>query len=188
MDDLTFIREYFERYRQTLFAADVSNEIMAMRDLLLNAKEMRKKVILAGNGASASIAGHGAFDFTKQAGIRALSFSESGLITAFSNDCGFEMWIQKALEFYAEHGDVIVLISSSGRSPNVVNAAKFAKEMGNPVVTFTGFDRENPLKSLGDINFWVDSKAYNIIENTHSIWLMAVCDLIIGESEYSVSG
>jgi D-sedoheptulose 7-phosphate isomerase len=96
------------------------------------------------------------------------------------------MWIKKALELYADPGDVIVLISSSGRSANIVNAAKYAKFVGNPVVTFTGFEKDNPLKILGDINFWVDSKSYNIVENTHSIWLMAECDLIIGKSEYKI--
>jgi D-sedoheptulose 7-phosphate isomerase len=97
------------------------------------------------------------------------------------------MWIQKAVEFYADPGDVMVFISVSGRSPNVVNAAKYAKSQRNTVVTFTGSDINNPLKSTGDINFWVDSKAYNVIENTHAIWLLAVCDLVIGKAEYSVS-
>lgn len=186
MDDALFIREYLNKYKRTLFETDVSKEMVEMRNLLLITKEEGKKMILAGNGASASIAAHGAFDFSKQAGIRAMSFNEPGLITAFANDCGYEMWIEKALEIYANPGDVIVLISSSGSSTNVVNAAKYAKSVANPVVTFTGFEPDNPLKALGDINFWVGSKAYNIVENTHSIWLMAVCDLIIGKSEYKV--
>ena len=143
-------------------------------------------MILAGNGASAAIAAHAAIDFTKQAGIQAVCFNEPSLITAFSNDCGYEHWIQQALEFYSQPEDVIVLISSSGRSPNIVNAARYAKRVGNPLVTFTGFSRENPVKLLGDINFWVDSQAYNIVENTHSIWLMMVCDLFIGKIQYSV--
>ena len=186
MDDSRFIRKYLDMYKQALFDSDVSKEMVEMRDLLLTAKKMSKKMILAGNGASASIASHGAFDFSKQAGIRAVSFNEPGLITAFSNDCGYEMWIRKALDIYADPGDVVVLISSSGSSANIVNAAKRAKSVGNPLVTFTGFEKDNPLKILGDINFWVDSRSYNIVENTHSIWLMAVCDLIIGKSEYKV--
>lgn len=186
MDDLDFIQECLKKYRLAIFETDVAKEMIAMRDLLVRTKENRKKMILAGNGASAAMAAHAAVDFTKQVGIKAVTFNEPSLITAFSNDCGYELWIQRALEFYAEPGDAIVLISSSGRSPNVVNAAKYAKRVGNPVVTFTGFERENPLKMIGDINFWVDSRAYNIIENTHSIWLMMVCDLFIGKIEYSV--
>ncbi|MCP4672276.1 MAG: hypothetical protein GY857_13325 [Desulfobacula sp.] len=77
-------------------------------------------------------------------------------------------------------------MSSSGKSKNMVIAAEYAKTMKYPIVTFTGFDNNNPVKQFGDINFWVDSKAYNIIENTHSIWLLSVCDLLIGKAEYSV--
>jgi phosphoheptose isomerase len=67
---------------------------------------------------------------------------------------------------------------------NIVNAAKRAKELDLKVVTFSGFDSSNKLKSIGDLNFWVNSKAYNIIEMTHHIWILAVVDLIIGSAEY----
>jgi len=67
----------------------------------------------------------------------------------------------------------------------MVNAAQKAKKLGMSVITFTGFKADNPLKREGEINFWLDSKAYNIIENTHQIWLLMVCDLIIGDAEYS---
>ena len=79
-------------------------------------------------------------------------------------------------------------ISSSGKSPNVVKAAQRAKELGLYVAAFTGFAKDNPLGAISDINFWVDSRSYNIIECTHMIWLTAVVDLLIGASEYSVSG
>ena len=81
--------------------------------------------------------------------------------------------------------DVVVLISSSGRSQNIINAAEYAKNNDINIVTFSGFDDDNPLKILGDINFWVDSHAYNIVEMTHHIWLLAIVDMIIGSSEYS---
>ena len=97
------------------------------------------------------------------------------------------MWVAKAIESYALVGDVVVLISSSGRSKNLVNAAIKAKERGLTVVTFTGFSTDNPLKLNGDINFWLDSKAYNIIECTHMIWVTTVVDMIIGKAEYTVS-
>jgi D-sedoheptulose 7-phosphate isomerase len=81
----------------------------------------------------------------------------------------------------------VVLISSSGNSPNVVAAAKYAREHNLPVVTFTGFSPENKLKAEGDINFWLDSKAYNIIECTHMIWMTLVVDMLVGNAEYSAS-
>ena len=72
-----------------------------------------------------------------------------------------------------------------GNSKNMINAAQTAKQLGMDVITFTGFKKDNPLKQEGDLNFWLDSHAYNIVENTHQIWLLMVCDLIIGKAEYS---
>ena len=153
----------------------------------MTTKEIGGQLIFAGNGASASIANHASLDFTKQGKVRSVNFNESAFITAFSNDFGYENWIEKALEFYAAAGDTLILVSCSGTSLNVVNAARYANDNGINVITFTGFDSENPLKLLGDINFWLDCRAYNIIEGVHQLWLLAICDLIIGKSEYSVS-
>jgi D-sedoheptulose 7-phosphate isomerase len=89
------------------------------------------------------------------------------------------------LQFYGDEGDCVVLISSSGNSMNLVNAAIEAKKLGMSVVTFTGFNKGNKLKQEGEINLWVNSKAYNIIEMTHHIWLLAIVDVIIGSAEYS---
>ena len=89
------------------------------------------------------------------------------------------------IEFYGDNGDVAVLISSSGNSMNMVNAAKRSKEFGLKVVTFTGFESTNNLKKEGDLNFWVNSKAYNIVEMVHHIWLLSIVDSIIGSPFYS---
>jgi D-sedoheptulose 7-phosphate isomerase len=69
----------------------------------------------------------------------------------------------------------------------MVLAADYARAQGYTVVTFTGFVADNPLKMRGNLNFWVDSRAYNIVEMTHQIWLLAVCDLLIGHAEYPAS-
>ena len=152
--------------------------------MLLGAKKKGKKVIIAGNGGSAAIASHVAVDFTKQGGIRTINFNEADLITCFANDYGYEHWISKAIEFYGDKGDVVIVISSSGTSKNMVNAAETAKKLGMFVVTLSGFKTSNPLKQKGDLNLWVDSKAFNIVENTHLIWLLLVCDMIVGKAEY----
>ena len=185
MDDLTFIKDYLARYKKSLFENDISDQIIKMKEMLLEIKNNGKKVIIAGNGGSAAMASHVAVDFTKQAGIRTVNFNEPDLITCFANDYGYERWIAKAVEFYGDEGDMVILISSSGNSENIVNAAKTAKSMGMTVITFTGFKSDNLLNQNGHLNFWLDSKAYNIIENTHQIWLLMVCDLIIGKAEYS---
>ena len=80
-----------------------------------------KKVIIAGNGGSAAMASHVAVDFTKAANIRAINFNEADLITCFANDYGYENWVGKALEAYADPGDLVILISSSGKSQNISN-------------------------------------------------------------------
>ena len=113
---------------------------------------------MVGNGGSASIASHLAVDFTKAAGVRSITFNESSLLTCFGNDYGYQNWVKKALEFYADKQDLIILISSSGNSKNIINGAKKAKEMNCKLVTFSGFSEDNGLNNLGDLNFWVNSK------------------------------
>tara|TARA_B100000315_G_scaffold180758_1_gene169577 strand:+ start:24 stop:485 length:462 start_codon:yes stop_codon:yes gene_type:complete len=148
-------------------------------------KPKRKKIIFAGNGGSAAMASHCSVDLTKNSGIRAINFNEADLITCFANDYGYDDWVAKAVQSYGDKGDSIVLVSSSGNSMNMVQAAKEAKKLGISVLTFTGFKINNKLKQMGDVNVWVDSKAYNIVEMTHHIWILGIVDLIIGNAEYS---
>ncbi len=110
--------------------------------------------------------------------MRAVTFNEADLITCFANDYGYEHWVAKAIEFYGDGGDVAVLISSSGKSPNVVNAAAHARDRGLDVITLSGFEPDNPLRALGDLNLWVNSRTYNIVETTHQSWLLAAIDHI----------
>ena len=184
MDEKAWLTDYFGRYREALFGADVTAQLIELKALMLAMRATGKKVIIAGNGGSAAIASHCAVDLTKNAGVRSISFNDADLITCFANDFGYERWVQKAIEMYADEGDLIVLISSSGKSANLVNAARYAAASGWTVVTFSGFAQDNPLKAAGQLNFWLDSRAYNIIEMTHQIWLLAVCDMIIGSAEY----
>ena len=137
------------------------------------------KIIVVGNGGSAAIASHAAVDLTKAAKISAICFNESSLITCLANDFGYQKWVQKALEIYAEHSDLVVLISSSGKSENILNAAKLCNTKKIPLVTFSGFDSKNPLRSFGDLSFWVDSKNYNHVETVHQTWILATIDFII---------
>jgi D-sedoheptulose 7-phosphate isomerase len=182
-----WLDEYYERYRVALFETDVKVELQAFKSLCLSLKGKNNKILMAGNGASATIASHAATDFTKQAKVQSMCFTDASLITAYVNDFGYENWVAEAIESYYSRGDIIVLISSSGTSKNIVNAALRAKKLGLTLVTFSGFLGNNPLRSCGDINFWLPSRAYNIIENTHSIWITTVVDMILGNAEYKVS-
>jgi len=147
---------------------------------IITAHKNGKKIIIIGNGGSAAIASHVAVDLTKTAGIRAINFNEADLITCFANDYGYENWVSEALNSYSDVGDVAIMISSSGKSPNIINAAIQGRKKGLIIITLSGFLSSNPLKSLGELNLWVNSTSYNIIEITHCIWLLSLIDYIRG--------
>ena len=186
MSDQKFIKKYLEDLSALVKgSSDLINKIINVKNILIDCKKNNAKVLIFGNGGSAAIASHVSVDLTKNANIRSVNFNEADLITCFSNDYGYERWVEKAVEFYADKKDVLILISSSGKSKNMINACKSAKNKNlSKIITFTGHDKDNPLSKLGDINFWTDSKAYNFVENIHQIWLLTIVDLIIGKREY----
>ena len=180
-------KTYFENYKELAFKSETYDRLDEFKNLALQVKADDAKMIFAGNGASAAISAHAAVDFTKQAKIKGITFNEADLITCYSNDYGYENWISEAIESYSKANDVVVLTSVSGESPSIINAAITSKEKGLKVVTFSGRSSLNKLKNIGDINFWVDSNAYNIVECIHMIWVTTVIDAIVGKAEYEVS-
>ena len=178
----TWLKEYFELYKKPLFDETVFSDLLELKNNLETNHNNGSKTMIMGNGGSAAIASHFSVDLTKNAGIRSINFNESDLITCFANDYGYEHWVEKALEFYGDEGDVFIGISSSGSSENILNGCRIARKKNfSKVITFSGMNSENPLKQLGDINIWVKSMAYNHIENIHQFYLLAVVDLIIGK-------
>ncbi len=169
---------FFEKISKNVLTLDYEL-INYSVDLIFKAHENKGKIIIAGNGGSAAMASHVSVDFTKAANIRAINFNEADLITCFANDYGYENWIASALKVYADPNDLVILVSSSGKSTNILNAAITAKEMGLDTITFSGFSSNNHLKNLGTINFWVDSDSYNIVEMTHHIWLLGIVEQLI---------
>jgi D-sedoheptulose 7-phosphate isomerase len=182
-----FLKQYIKDYSDLILPeTGLINTLMQVKDALVKASENGKKVIIVGNGGSAAMASHISVDLTKNAGIRSINFNEPDLITFFANDYGYEHWLEKAVEFYGDKGDVFIGISSSGSSENILNGCRAAREKKfSKVITFSGMNFENPLRKLGDINLWVNSKAYNHIENIHQFWLLAIVDVIIGKTVYS---
>ena len=174
--------DYFSLYYKTISKGLKSIESAQLNQAALLVWETHQsgnKIILVGNGGSAAMASHVAVDFTKATGIRAINFNEADLITCFANDYGYEHWVAKALEAYADSGDLAILISSSGKSLNIINGAEKAKKIGLSVITVSGFLPDNPLRKLGDLNLWVNNSEYNIVEMTHHIWLVAIIDYLI---------
>ena len=186
---IKFLKQYFKDYSDLILPdEELISTIIQVKDALVTASENGKKVIIVGNGGSAAMASHISVDLTKNAGIRSINFNEPDLITCFANDYGYEHWVEKAVEFYGDKGDVFIAISSSGSSQNILNGCHIARKKNfSKVITFSGMDNKNPLHELGDINLWVNSMAYNHIENIHQFWLLAIVDLIIGKADYSVN-
>ena len=186
MSEKDFVNKYLEDFSTIIKPNDdIVAKIISVRDVMVSVQKSKNKIMIFGNGGSAAIASHVSVDLTKNANIRCTNYNEADLITCFANDYGYERWIEKAVDFYADQNDVLILISSSGKSKNMINACKSARNKKiSKIITFTGHDKNNPLSKLGDINFWINSKAYNFVENTHQIWLLAICDLIIGKREY----
>ena len=180
------LNNYLLSYKNLIFSNSAETKLVSLQKDIEKISQ-NNKVFVFGNGGSAAIADHFAVDMTKNAGITTLSLNTSSLITCFANDYGYDQWMKQALKFYAKPGDMVFLISSSGNSQNVVNACQYANKNNIQSVTFTGFSSDNSLKSIGKVNFWVDAKSYNIVENIHQIWMLSIVDLIIGKSEYSAS-
>ncbi len=179
-----FYKSIFKKLNNLINNTDI-NSLEKIALALKTLKKKNKKVLVMGNGGSAAISSHISVDLTKNAKIRSVNFNEADLITCFSNDYGYQKVFSKSLEFYADKGDIVIIISSSGKSKNLIEAAKFCKKNNIQLFTFTGFSKSNPLRKMGSINLWVNSRAYNIVENIHQIWLLSIVDRIIGRTEYS---
>ncbi|MAT85540.1 MAG: phosphoheptose isomerase [Euryarchaeota archaeon] len=173
-----FFKKYFSLQTQLFnFDNQTIKNLDKVRKHIKITKKRGKKVIIFGNGGSAAIANHFSVDLTKISKIRCVNFNESSLLTCFSNDYGYENWVKKTLEFHADAGDLIILISSKGESKNMINACKYLrKKRFFPVITLTGFKKNNSLSKIGHINFWVNSKIYNHVENTHQLLLLSLVD------------
>ncbi len=173
-------KNYFTKYLDKLSKTLINYNEESFLKIVKIIKEIKKnnKIILVGNGGSAAMASHVSVDLTKMCKIRAINFNEADLLTCFSNDFGYENWVREALSSYADKGDLVICISSSGESKNIIHGAKFAKKMGCKVITLTGFDVNNKVKKIGHVNLWVDSKNYNVIEMIHHTWLLSIVDFI----------
>ena len=138
------------------------------------------KVMFVGNGGSAGIAGHLAIDFAKNGGVRSVTFNDASSLTCLGNDLGYDQVFAKQVEMQAFAGDVLIAISSSGRSRNILNAAQAAAKLRCEVITLSGFSRDNDLRRLGDVNFFVDSAVYGFVETAHQTVLHAILDTAMG--------
>ena len=144
------------------------------------------KIIFIGNGASASIASHMSTDYWKNGGMRAIAFNDAALLTCLSNDCGYENVFGKSVEMFADEGDILVAISSSGKSENILNGVYAARKQGAHVMTLSGFKPDNPLRSMGNINFYAPDGTYGAVEILHLSICHCFLDVVIMDRDGTV--
>lgn len=157
----------------------LNNELaVAFAKLIWERKSTGGTVYFAGNGASNTIADHASLDYMSQTGVRTHTISNPSVLTAFSNDFSYEKALRRFLQIQFHDTDLLVVVSSSGNSENVVLAADYVQSAGGKVVAFTGFNQNNRLAAIADLNFYVESDVYNVVESVHNAWLASICDLL----------
>lgn len=135
-----------------------------------------RKALLIGNGGSAAIASHQAVDLWRNAGVRAMAFNDPAQLTCIANDFGYTDVFARPIEMFADIGDLVIAISSSGRSLNILGAVEKARDRGCPVIGFSGFHPGNPLRGYGDLNFYVPSHSYGVVEAAHLLLIHGIVD------------
>lgn len=167
------VAQYRERLLQAV--ADVNEgEVTLMASELIEARQRSATIFLAGNGGSSSTVNHYAIDWMLGTEVgnppfRVISMSESvASVSATGNDKGFDFVFSRQLERLGEQGDLLVLVSASGNSPNLLEAAKVAKVKGIRIVSVSGFDGGR-LKDLADVSVHTPTQAgdYGVAEDVH---------------------
>ena len=148
--------------------------------LIKSAHAKGSKLMVIGNGGSAAIASHMATDYTKNGGMPTQAFNDGSMLTCLGNDLGYENVFAKQIEMFAHEGDLLIAISSSGKSANILNGVEAARARGCAVITLSGFDPDNPLRVKGDVNFYVSSSEYGLVEISHMAICHAILDIIMG--------
>jgi D-sedoheptulose 7-phosphate isomerase len=191
------LRERLNRYVATLAdsvrdakVTDGAHQAMTLEDgcewvrrVAHEAHDSGNKIMFVGNGGSAGIASHLAIDYSKNGGLRSLSFNDPSALTCLANDLGYENVFAKQIELHARAGDLLVAISSSGRSPNILAAVAAARKRDCRIATYSGFSEANDLRRLGDVNFYVPAQEYGFVEIAHLTLCHAVLDMDMGWGE-----
>tara|TARA_B100000787_G_scaffold144403_1_gene114246 strand:+ start:13871 stop:14458 length:588 start_codon:yes stop_codon:yes gene_type:complete len=178
------LKKYLNEVVYSIRSFELEN-ILLLKKKILVTKKKKGKVYIFGNGGSISTANHFAVDMTKNAKVETISISNDNLITCFSNDYGFEYWIENGIKYHVKKNDFIIFLSVSGKSKNIINAAKYCNKKKINFFSLTGHKKNNLLNKLSKNFLWIDSMSYNIVEIAHSIILLNIVDLIIGKNIYA---
>jgi D-sedoheptulose 7-phosphate isomerase len=159
---------------------DTETTIVEMGRRMRACHEGGNKLMFVGNGGSAGICSHMAIDYSKNGRLRSTAFNDGAALTCLGNDLGYEQVFAAQIEFHGRAGDILIAISSSGQSRNILNAVDAARRMGCSVYTLSGFTADNSLRGMGDINVYVDSQEYGFVEVGHLAILHSVLDIEMG--------
>ncbi|MCH9626118.1 MAG: Phosphoheptose isomerase [Chlamydiales bacterium] len=144
--------------------------------LLEQVTQVEGIVYVIGNGGSAGIASHFCTDLLRTLQISAMTFSDSNILTCFANDFGYENVYKMPLMCNLRSRDLLVAISSSGSSQNIVEACQVARDKKAGLITLSGFEPDNALRGLGELNFWLESADYGLVETGHFFLLHTIVD------------
>jgi D-sedoheptulose 7-phosphate isomerase len=189
----TFVEDYYNDLAELTRSIRVTDKegeeigfshgIEKVGNLILSQAGSGNKLMFIGNGASAAISSHMSTDFWKTCGIRAIAFNDSSLLTCLGNDFGYECIFEKSIEMFADRGDVLVAISSSGKSENILKGINSAKSKECSLITLSGFKEDNPLSSAGDFNFYVPAQEYGPVEVIHHSICHCILDTIVNHKD-----
>ena len=162
-----------------------SVDLLCQMSLQIKSKKCKQHFV--GNGASMAFTNHMALDWTKNGKVISCCYASASLLTAIVNDLGYDETFSAAVDWYGQPGDLLITISSSGNSKNIINAIKIARKKKIKVVTFSGLRPDNLSRKLGDLNFYVPAKTYGIVECAHQVLLHLWLDQFMGITEWDRS-
>lgn len=177
--DLIQSLEYTKVYMKNNIELGYGDGIQKLVECFTKHKKAGTQIFFIGNGGSSAIASHMTADFMKNGGMRTYSLYDNAVTTCMGNDYGYEYIFSRPLSFLGQKDDLLVAVSSSGNSQNIVNAINTANEKGMETVTFTGFKPDNQSKQLGAFNVYVPSEKYGVVESVHNLMLQQIVDLIM---------
>lgn len=166
------VNTYKEAHNQVFDSPETQAAIEQSLELLKGAK----RIFFIGNGGSNAVCSHMMEDYAKMGRFQTHTFSDPAMLTCYANDYGYENAFKEWLAVYFEEGDLLVAISSSGNSMNIINAVDYAKSKSGKVIACSGFKPDNKLRSKGDVSFYVPAESYGIVECLHHTLLHIVLD------------
>ena len=183
------LEKRLDQFKNTVESIEITNteniefsledDLTEIHKLLVDVQKKKRNLYIIGNGGSAAIASHAVIDFMNVGKISAHTLHDPSTLTCMSNDYGYENAFSKILNITLKKEDLLIVISSSGKSKNMTNAVKAAKKNGTTVITLSGFDSKNTLRTLGDINIWINSRDYGMVEIAHQFILHNLADRFI---------